>query len=111
GGVSTTSILVIGLGVVLMAPIAWRIARRRFDPFEPIVLFVLAWGVMFVVRPTAMLVDGDLSYFGLDISATLPRALMLAFTGGVAFLVAYEVHVGRRLARRLPSPRVLEPGV
>jgi hypothetical protein len=109
--VSTTSILVMGLGVVLALPIVWRIAQRRFDPFEPIVLFTLAWGAMFVVRPTAMLIDGNLSYFGRDISSTLPRALMLAFTGGVAFLVAYEVHVGRRLARRLPSPRVLEPAV
>ena len=39
-----------------------RIAQRRFDPFEPTVLFALAWGVMFVVRPLAMIAQSNYSY-------------------------------------------------
>jgi hypothetical protein len=106
--VSPSAILVIGLGGVLLLPIVWRIAARRFDPFEPIVLFALAWGAMFVIRPAAMLVDGNFMYFGLDISTTFPRALLLAVVGGVAFIAAYELRAGRALAGRLPAPRSIE---
>jgi len=67
---SVSSILITGLGALLLAPIVWRIADRRFDPFEPVVLFCVAWGVMFVVRPTAMLIDGNLTYSGVNISGT-----------------------------------------
>src|SRR5439155_24230026 len=81
---------------------------RRFDPFEPIYLFAIASGVIFVVRPTAMLVDGDLTYFNLDISPPLPRALLLALIGAVAFLTAYEARAGGLIARRLPPPRSIE---
>lgn len=105
---SASSILIIGLAVVLMAPVAWRIWLRRFDPFEPVVVFCVAWGVMFVVRPTAMLLYGDLTYFKVDISGTLPRALVLASVGAVSFLVAYEVRAGRALARRVPAPYEIE---
>jgi hypothetical protein len=109
--VSASSILVIGLGGVLLLPIVWRIALHRFDPFEPIVLFSLAWGAMFVVRPAVMLVNGDLTYFRLDISATLPRALLLALIGSVVFVGAYELRTGHALVGRLPRPRQIELGL
>jgi hypothetical protein len=103
--VSAASIFVLGLGVVLVLPLVVRVARRTFDPFEPIVVFAVAYGVMFIARPVSMLAHGRLSYFGVDIRATLPLALLLALTGGVAFVWGYEVRAGRALARVLPAPR------
>ncbi len=105
---SATSILVIGLGGVLLLPVVWRVAARRFDPFEPVFFFVLAWGAMFVIRPAAMLVNGDFTSYGIDISGTLPRAMLLGLIGGVGFLLGYELRAGGTLARRLPAPRRLE---
>ena len=102
---SSASIFVVGLGVVLALPLVARGVRRQFDPFEPVVIFALAWGVMFIARPAVMLVHGRLSWFGVDLRATLPLALFLAFTGGVAFVCGYELGVGRGLARALPRPR------
>ena len=104
---SPSTVLVLGLAVVLALPLLWRaLARpRRFDPFEPIVLFVGAYGTVFVVRPSSMLLGGDLSYAGVDLRETLPLVNLLALCGAVAFLVGYELRPGASLARRLPSPR------
>jgi hypothetical protein len=102
--VSASAVLVVGIGLTLAVPLAWRVITRRFDPFEPIFVFALAYGVVFVARPASMLADGDLSAFGVDIRTTLPRALLLALVGGVAFICAYELGAGRALARGAPKP-------
>jgi hypothetical protein len=101
--------LVAGTAAVLALPLAWRVVHRRFDPFEPLVLFALAWGAMFVARPAAMLVDGERSFWGIDVTPTLPRALSLALVGAVAFVVGYELRAaGPRLAPKLPDPRPVD---
>ena len=102
---SPASLFVVALGIVLTLPIGARIAQRRFDPFEPIVLFVLAYGTMFVARPAHMLLTGSLSYGGVDLRAAFPVACALALVGGTAFVCGYELGAGAALARRLPAPR------
>jgi len=102
---------VVGLGVVLVLPLIIRGLRRTFDPFEPIVVFALAYGVMFVARPASMLAHGDLSYYGVDIRGTLPLALLLALVGGVAFVCGYELRAGSALGRALPKPREIKTRV
>jgi hypothetical protein len=118
--VTTTSLqvcLVTALGIVLAAPIGRRVLQHRFDPFEPIVLFAVAYGVMFVVRPAAMLATHHLAYDGprssTDVSGTFTKMLFLAFLGAVAFTAAYETPLGARLASGwrglsdLATPRVV----
>jgi hypothetical protein len=94
--------LVAAIGGIVAAPIVARALQRRFDPFEPIVLFVLAYSVMFVVRPAAMLAEHHLAYDGprtsTDVSGTFSKMLVLALVGAVAFVAAYETSMGRRLA-------------
>jgi hypothetical protein len=96
--------LVVAIGLVVAAPIFVRIVRRRFDPFEPIVLFSLAYGVMFVARPASMIAGHHFVYYGprtsTDISATFTRVLVLALIGAIAFVVGYELSLGRRVASR-----------
>jgi hypothetical protein len=100
------AILVLAIGAVLVLPIAPRVRRRRFDPFEPIVLFAAAYGVMFVVRPAAMLAKGAIFYMGprttLDVSATFTEVLVIALLGAVSFVGAYELML-RRTARHTES--------
>jgi hypothetical protein len=104
----TTWILIVGCGTVLALPLVWRIGQHRFDPFEPIVLFALAYGVMFVVRPASMLVNDERTFWGVEVLPTLPRALVLALVGAVAFVTGYELRTGRVAATRLPTPRPID---
>jgi hypothetical protein len=104
----TTWILIVGCGTVLALPLVWRIGQHRFDPFEPIVLFALAYGVMFVVRPASMLVNDERTFWGVEVLPTLPRALVLALVGAVAFVTGYELRTGRVAANRLPTPRPID---
>jgi hypothetical protein len=96
------AILVVAIAAVLLVPIARRVRARRFDPFEPIVVFAAAYGVMFVVRPTAMLAKDAVSYPGprttLDVSATFTEMLAIALLGAVSFVAGYEL-VRRRAER------------
>jgi hypothetical protein len=89
-------------GVLLAAPLGRRLLERRFDLFEPIVLFAVAYGVMFVVRPAAMVATHHLAYDGprtsTDVSATFTKMLVLALLGAVAFVAAYEAPLGGRIA-------------
>ena len=101
---SATWALISACAIVLVLPIAWRVKQHRFDPFEPIVLFGLAYGAMFVVRPAAMLIRGERWFWDLDVLPTLPRALMLALVGAVVFVVGYAHRAGSALAKRLPAP-------
>jgi hypothetical protein len=104
--------LVAAIGLVILAPIVRRIVRRRFDPFEPVVLFVLAYGVMFVLRPAPMILRDERVYEGprrtLDVSAEFTEMLVLALLGAVAFVVGYELGLGRRLSR-VHKPTVDDP--
>ena len=95
-------ILSIGVAIAVALPIAWRVRQRRFDPFEPIVVFALAWGVMFVVRPIAIVVRDDTTFYGVDISRTLDKAVLLGLVGAVGFVAGHELSLGKQLARRLP---------
>src|SRR5919108_3333228 len=105
------ALLVALIAIVLLAPLVARIARGRFDPFEPIVVFAVAYGVMFVVRPTAMLSDDSLVYEGpraaLDVSGTFTEMLTFALLGALGFVAGYETFFGARLARMHRRPPVL----
>jgi ABC-type amino acid transport system permease subunit len=103
--------LAVGVAIVLALPLAWRIAGRRFDPFEPIVVFALAWGVMFVVRPIAIVVRDDTNFYGVEIRSTLDQAVLLGLLGAVAFVVGHEVPMGPRLAHRLPRTSEVDPSL
>lgn len=101
---SLVVLLSIGVGVVLTLPIAWRVRAGRFDPFEPILVFVLFWGVVFVVRPIAIVVRDDTNFYGVDIGPTLDESVLLGLVGAVAFVAGYELRLGRRIAARTPDP-------
>ena len=105
---STVVILSIGVAIAVVLPIAWRVRQRRFDPFEPIVVFALAWGVMFVVRPIAIVVRDDTIFYGVDIGSTLDKAVLLGLVGAVGVRRRLrDVHraQARGASRERPRPR------
>ena len=106
---STVVLLSIGVSIALALPVARRIAQGRFDPFEPIVVFALAWGVMFVVRPIAIVIRDDTEFYDVDIEPTLDDAVFLGLVGAVAFVVGYHAPFGPRILSRIPRPPDVEP--
>jgi drug/metabolite transporter (DMT)-like permease len=104
---SDQALLVAAIGAVLLAPIAWRVARRRLDPFEPIFLFALSFGAMFVVRPAAILARGDFEYLipardgdrAIDITSSFTPMLLVALVGAMV--------LARRAARGARPPSTL----
>jgi hypothetical protein len=105
----TDASLVAAIAVTLLGPLAFRAMTGRFDPFEPYTLFVVAYGVMFVVRPAAMLASGSLVYAGpareLDVSETFTEMLLIALLGAVAFVIGYSLGLGKKLAAHWPRPQ------
>jgi hypothetical protein len=98
--------LILLIAGVLLAPLVLRVSERAFDPFEPIWIFAAVYGAMFVVRPSAMLIRGDLVYEGpltaFDIAPAYTKMLVVGVLGAVGFVGGYLSPAGTRLARVVP---------
>jgi hypothetical protein len=105
-------ILASGVIVVAAVPIAVRIRSGTFDVLEPIVGGSVALGIIFGMRPIAMLLNGDLTYRGSDIRPEFPFVIALGLVGTLAFVGTFEWMRLRR-SNVLRSPAVpshsLEP--
>lgn len=105
---SRDALVLAAIGAVLLAPIAIRVGQRRFDPFEPIVIFAVAFGVMFLIRPVAMLVDENFLYerssLTITVRDTFAEMTLLAAAGAAAFVGAYALPLGRRIAAGAKVP-------
>lgn len=98
--------LLVAIIGTLAGPIVTRAVRGRFDPFEPIFVFGIAYGVMFVLRPLAMAASGDLASrrptVTYDIRETFAEMLLLAAIGAAAFVFSYMLPATRTVASKLP---------
>lgn len=106
---SVQGALILGIAAVILVPTLYRLLRGSFDPFEPTVAFMLAWGVMFVIRPIVALGSEPQVYERptrvIDISSAFSEMLTMGLVGAIAFVVGYSAPPGRRLALRLGRPR------
>jgi hypothetical protein len=106
----TNALLITAIAVVLLLPVGIRLVQRRFDPFEPLFVFVLAYGAMFVVRPAAQLSREELyfaiSFEEIPIDGTFTQTLVIALIGACGFMAGYFATWGRRTALRIPTPPV-----
>jgi hypothetical protein len=113
GGVAVVSpsrslVLICGTALVLLVPIVVRAMQGRFDPFEPVVIFAIAYAAMFVVRTGASYARGDFFYARttrvIDIAGTFDAMLLLGLLGAVGFVVGYSLRTGAVLAASVPPP-------
>lgn len=106
--------LVGAVATVLAAPLVARALGRRFDLFEPIVVFAIAYGVMFVSRPAWMLAHDRLVWEGprsvTSVASGFSKMLLLALVGAIAFVVAYETPLGRKAVVDSRAPGDLKRG-
>jgi hypothetical protein len=105
---SRDALVLAAIGALLLMPIAIRLFQRRFDPFEPIVVFAAAFGAMFLVRPVAMLVGDNFLYerWSLTIAVrdTFFEMMLLAAAAAAAFVAAYALPLGRTIATAARPP-------
>jgi hypothetical protein len=99
--------LVALIAVTLLVPILRTVFRKSFDPFEPIVIFAVSYGVMFVVRPLAMIIRHDFSYHAplsvINVESQFTKMLILALIGAVSFVAGYSLSVRKHLTEGLSS--------
>jgi len=84
---------------ILVAPFAVRRFRGvSTDVFDPLIVFAVAYGVMFVLRPGYMLLTHTdyyvLAGVSVDISETFRQMQVLGVLGAAAFVVGYEAGFG-----------------
>jgi oligosaccharide repeat unit polymerase len=107
--VSPTSLLLIGIILVLMIPLTFRTAHGRLDLFEPLVLANISLGIMFFMRPLAVLFTGKTIHLGYDVLPTFNDALLVALVGIVFFQLGYFVRWKFAWAQRLRPPSNFHP--
>jgi hypothetical protein len=86
-------------GAIILVLIASRVARRDFDPFAPIWLFLAGYAQIYVVqaisyRDYAIRVRGE---------ELVTQANLRALWALVWFLLVYHCGIARKIARRLPA--------
>ena len=105
GGLRLHLALIAGIAIVSLAPLAARAVRGRFDALEPVVLSSLALIILFVLRPLVDLHVKHYDFLGADLTSSYGQALAAALTAASAFMAAYHLPVGARLAERTPLIR------
>ncbi|HEY8491162.1 MAG TPA: O-antigen polymerase [Dehalococcoidia bacterium] len=98
----TETALIGAIAAVAVLPLLWRAAQRRLDPFEPLLIFSVAWLVLFVARPAAMLLTDAFRFQTYPIRDGFIPMLVMALLGGAGFLLGYALPWGGALGRRLP---------
>lgn len=106
GGNSAIQLSIVLAALLAALPFVLPLTGRRFDVFEPPVIFAFCFAVFFVGQPIYDVVSGQVNdgFLGYDVVSILPRALLAASVGCAAFYAAYYLGPGKRLAERTRTP-------
>ena len=97
------------IGAVLFVPLLQRWGTGTFDIFEPLTVFAVAFGVMCLARPVAMLAKDSLVVestegAAYDLRPTFSLMLTAALIGAIGFQLGYASGLGSGLGRKLKGP-------
>jgi hypothetical protein len=104
------NLVLVGLiAATLLIPLLWCATHKRFDIFDPLVWFAVAYGVMFVGRPLEMIVSNDFLYrspsSSIDVHGGFTKMLVVALIGAWGFMVGYFLSWGAKLSTRWAPSR------
>lgn len=96
---SNTLIIMALFTAVSFAPflIAW--IRKNFNPFEPIYLWTIIYGYLYLAKPFVQIAKGQTFRYG---GEYLNEALLLAILGLIVFYLGYYFNFGNKIANRIP---------
>ena len=110
GATGAQRLLLAGIAVAVFGPTVVAVAARRFDLFSAQTIFALAFGVMFLARPVAMLYNNNFLCCGAgaeaEVQPGITTMLGAALLGAVAFQLGYLSR--RRWAATLEPTRKID---
>ena len=93
--------LLASLAVIAPLPIIVRLVQGRFDPFEPITILAVGACVLFLARPVAQLISGQMLYRGYNTEPGFDTAMVIALVGLCSLYVGYSLSWPATWARTL----------
>ncbi len=94
-----TVIIILIFAIILAIPFALAFIKKNFDPFEPIYLWCILFGFLYLVKPAIQLIRGTSFRYGGNF---LNEALIIAITGLLAFYLGYYSKIGKKIASWIP---------
>jgi len=97
------TLVYVGAALVMLPFAIGRLIR--FDIFEPVYLFALSFGVLFVIRPAFdLLTSSSLpSFVGISARPTYSKALLFAVGGCASFYAGYYLSSAQRWGLSIPG--------
>jgi hypothetical protein len=100
------TLLCLALGLLIVAPLAWRWATGRFDVMEPMVLVAAIYMLYFVVAPLVRFWMDDMTFLQRNFQSEYGRGLLAVAVVVASMWTGYALPVGPRPA---PGARLAEP--
>jgi len=91
---------------ILATPIIISIIRKKFNPFEPIIIVSLLYFIYFVFAPINDLITGNTIFFGHDIAPAIPLGFIYVALGVLSMIIGYYLSFGKTVAKSIPSPKI-----
>lgn len=94
-----TVLIMTALAILLLYPAILALYKKNVDVFEPIYLWLLMYGFLYLAKPIVQLINGYGFKYG---GEYLNESLLLAMLGLICFYLGYYSNWGKRIAARLP---------
>ncbi len=98
GYFSTLAIMIL-FTILLILPPIFLLIKKRFDPLEPIYLWIIIYAFIYLANPFIQIVKDEPFTYGGEL---INKALWLAILGLVFFYFGYYGLWGKKVANRLP---------
>lgn len=92
--------LMIPFGILLLLPPLAAIFRKKFNPFEPIYLWIILYAYLYWAKPLVLLLRGGAFYTG---AAFVNQALLIAMLGLICFYCGYYLSWGKKISELVPA--------
>jgi oligosaccharide repeat unit polymerase len=93
-------LIMIIFAIILAAPIIIALIKKRFDPFEPIYLWIVVYAFLYLFKPLVQLLTNQPFSYGAEF---LNTAIALAILGLIFFYAGYYSGGGRKIAQYIPT--------
>lgn len=97
--------LIMGLFLlIILIPLILSLFEGKFDPFEPVYLWIIIYGYLYLAKPFVQIINNQaFSYGAYNYGNTnLNIALLLALLGLICFYIGYYGNFGKKISNYLP---------
>ncbi len=94
-----TILIMFLFALLLLTPLVIALYKKNVDVFEPIYLWLLMYGFLYLAKPIVQVINGYGFKYG---GEYLNESLLLAMLGLICFYLGYYSNWGKKIAARLP---------